>query len=277
MEEIVVIKCGGSTMDQLPDSFFQAIASLQQDGKKLVIVHGGGPAINAMLDRVQIAPQFVDGLRVTCEDTLGVVEMVLCGSINKALVRRLTRAGAKAWGVSGIDGQTIVAEKTSKPLGWVGEIKQMNAAIPKAILTQGYLPVIAPLSVSTDGGNTFNVNADVAAGAVAAALGAEKLVMVTDVPGILRPQADGSKALVQETNAREIAAMIADEVITGGMIPKVTAALDALGQGVEQVVICKGTAEDLLAVCAGKEAGTTVRQMGGELHEYSNSFHESHE
>lgn len=259
MEEIMVIKCGGSTMDQLPDSFFQAIASLQQDGKKLVIVHGGGPAINAMLDRVQITPQFVDGQRVTCEDTLGVVEMVLCGSINKALVRRLTLAGAKAWGMSGIDGQTIVAEKTGKPLGWVGEIRQVNAAIPHAILTQGYLPVIAPLSVSADGGNTYNVNADVAAGAVSAALGAKKLVMVTDVPGIL----DGSKALVQETNAQEIAAMIADEVITGGMIPKVQAALDALGQGVEQVVICKGTAEDLLAVCAGKEAGTTVRTRGG--------------
>ncbi|CAM3519576.1 acetylglutamate kinase [Brevibacillus invocatus] len=259
MEGIVVIKCGGSTMDQLPDSFFQAIAKLQEEGKKLVIVHGGGPAINAMLDRVQIVPQFVDGLRVTCEDTLGVVEMVLCGSINKSLVRRLTQAGAKAWGVSGIDGQTLVAQKTSKPLGWVGEIQKTNIGIPQAILSQGYVPVIAPLSVSADGTEHFNVNADVAAGAIAAALAAEKLVMVTDVPGILRPQTDGSKAVVKETSADDIAQMIADEVITGGMIPKVQSALDALGQGVDQVVICKGTAEDLLAVCANQAVGTTVR------------------
>lgn len=259
MEGIVLIKCGGSTMDQLPDSFFQAIAKLQAEGKKLVIVHGGGPAINDMLDRVQIVPQFVDGLRVTCEDTLGVVEMVLCGSINKSLVRRLTQAGAKAWGVSGIDGQTLVAQKTSKPLGWVGEIQKTNIGIPQAILSQGYVPVIAPLSVSADGTEHFNVNADVAAGAIAAALAAEKLVMVTDVPGILRPQTDGSKAVVKETSADDIAQMIADEVITGGMIPKVQSALDALGQGVDQVVICKGTAEDLLAVCANQAVGTTVR------------------
>jgi len=259
MQGIVVIKCGGSTMDQLPDTFFQAIARLQAEGKQIVIVHGGGPAINGMLDRVQIVPQFVDGLRVTCEDTLRVVEMVLCGSMNKALVRRLTQAGAKAWGVSGIDGQTLIAEKTTKPLGWVGEVKQADTTIPLAILGQGYVPVIAPLSVSHDGAEAFNVNADVAAGAIAAALSAEKLVMVTDVPGILRPGPDGGRALVQETSAEEIAQMIADGIITGGMIPKVQSALDALGQGVKQVVICRGTAEDLLAVSSGEAVGTTVR------------------
>lgn len=259
MQGIVVIKCGGSTMDQLPEAFFEAIAKLQAEGRELVIVHGGGPAINSMLDRVQITPQFVDGLRVTCEDTLRVVEMVLCGSINKVLVRRLTQAGAKAWGVSGIDGQTLIAQKTAKPLGWVGEIQSADTAIPKAILGQGYVPVIAPLSVGADGVDTFNVNADVAAGAIAAALSAEKLVMVTDVPGIMRPEADGQKVVVQETSAEEIGEMIADGVITGGMIPKVQSALDALGQGVQQVVICRGTAEDLLAVCAGEAVGTTIR------------------
>jgi acetylglutamate kinase len=259
MEGIIVIKCGGSTMEQLPDTFFQAIAKLQGEGKPIVIVHGGGPAINGMLDKVQITPQFVDGLRVTCEDTLRVVEMVLCGSINKALVRQLTQAGAKAWGASGIDGQTLIAEKTTKPLGWVGEVKQADTTIPLAILDQGYVPVIAPLSVSADGSDAFNVNADIAAGTIAASLSAEKLVMVTDVPGILRPLPDGSKELVQETSADEIHQMIADGVITGGMIPKVQAALDALSQGVNQVVICRGTAEDLLAVSAGEAVGTTVR------------------
>lgn len=259
MQGIVVIKCGGSTMDQLPDSFFQAIAKLQQEGKQIVIVHGGGPAINSMLDRVQITPQFVDGLRVTCEDTLRVVEMILCGSINKLLVRRLTQAGAKAWGVSGIDGQTLVAQKTSKPLGWVGEITKADTAIPAAILEKGYVPVIAPLSVSDNGVDTYNVNADVAAGAIAAALSAEKLIMVTDVPGIMRPQADGTKEVVAQTSTEEIQAMIEAQIITGGMIPKVQAALDALGQGVNQVVICRGTAEDLLGVCTGETVGTTVR------------------
>ncbi|MGZ0051819.1 acetylglutamate kinase [Brevibacillus gelatini] len=259
MQGIIVIKCGGSTMDQLPDSFFQAIARLQQEGRQIVIVHGGGPAINNMLDRVQIVPQFVDGLRVTCEDTLRVVEMVLCGSINKVLVRRLTQAGAKAWGVSGIDGQTLIAQKTAKPLGWVGEITKVDTTIPQAILAQGYVPVIAPLSVSEDGADTYNINADVAAGAIAAALAAEKLIMVTDVPGILRPQADGTKAVVAQTSAAEIQDMIQSGIISGGMIPKVQAALDALGEGVDQVVICRGTAEDLLGVCAGEAVGTTVR------------------
>jgi len=124
------------------------------------------------------------------------------------------------------------------------------------------VPVIAPLSVSADGTERYNVNADQAAGAVAAALGAEKLILVTDVPGIMRPQPDGSKAVVPYTNPQEIAGMIAAKVITGGMIPKVQAALDALAQGVEKVVICRGTAEELLAVCAGKEAGTTVAMQG---------------
>lgn len=259
MQRIVVIKCGGSTMDLLPDSFFQAIAGLQAQGQQIVIVHGGGPAINSMLDRVQIAPQFVEGLRVTCEDTLRVVEMVLCGSINKALVRRLTQAGAKAWGVSGIDGQILLATKTAKPLGWVGEIKGADTTIPNAILGQGYVPVIAPLSVSEDGEHTFNVNADIAAGAIAAALHAEKLIMITDVPGIMQPQSDGTKAVVPVTSAEEIQEMIQGQIITGGMIPKVQAALDALGQGVEQVVICRGTSEDLLGVCAGEAVGTIVR------------------
>ncbi|MGN7469363.1 acetylglutamate kinase [Brevibacillus sp. SAFN-007a] len=259
MQKTVIIKCGGSTMEQLPDAFFQAIARLQREGRQIVIVHGGGPAINSMLDRVQIKPQFVDGLRVTCEDTLRVVEMVLCGSINKGLVRRLTQAGAKAWGVSGVDGQMLIARKTAKPLGWVGDMAKTDTAIPQAILAQGYIPVIAPLSVSEDGANTYNINADVAAGAIAAALAAEKLLMVTDVPGILRPQTDGTKAVVAQTSAEEIRDMIQSGIITGGMIPKVQAALDALAQGVDQVVICRGTAEDLLGICTGEAIGTTVK------------------
>jgi acetylglutamate kinase len=260
MGEITVIKCGGSTMEQLPFAFFQAIADLQRAGKPLVIVHGGGPAINGMLQRLNIPPQFVDGLRVTCEQTLEVVEMVLCGTINKQLVRKLSQAGGKAWGVSGIDGNMLTARQTEKPLGWVGEIVGVDTAIPHAVLRQGYVPVIAPLAVSADGEHRLNVNADVAAGAIAAALSAERLVMVTDVPGILQPTVTGGKELLTEANAGQIREMIAAGVIYGGMIPKVQAALDALAQGVNKVVICQSS--DLNEVCSGGAAGTTI--TGGE-------------
>ncbi|MEJ8544062.1 acetylglutamate kinase [Brevibacillus borstelensis] len=258
MQGIVVIKCGGSTMEQLPDSFFQTIAQLQKMGKQLVVVHGGGPAINSMLERLAISSVFVDGLRVTCEDTLQVVEMVLCGQINKWLVRRLTEHGAKAWGVSGMDGSMLTAKRTDKPLGWVGEVTAVDAAIPLTILGQGYVPVIAPLAAGIGEAERYNVNADVSAGAVAAALGAESLVMVTDVPGILKPEADGAKTLVAKTDQAEIERMINEGIITGGMIPKVQAALDALSAGVAQVVICRGTAEDLRKVCQGENAGTAI-------------------
>jgi acetylglutamate kinase len=258
--ELTVIKCGGSTMEQLPFAFFQTIAELQRAGKPLVIVHGGGPAINGMLQRLQISPQFVDGLRVTCEQTLEVVEMVLCGTINKQLVRKLSQAGGKAWGLSGIDGNMLTAKQTEKPLGWVGDIVGVDTSIPRTALEAGYVPVIAPVAVSADGEHRFNVNADVAAGAVAAALSAERLVMVTDVPGILQPTAAGDKKLLTEANAALIRDMIANGVIFGGMIPKVQAALDALSQGVKKVVICQSA--DLNDVCNGKAVGTTI--TGGE-------------
>ncbi len=262
MKGITVIKCGGSTMEQLPFAFFQTIAELQRDGKQLVIVHGGGPAINAMLQKLNISPQFVDGLRVTCEETIGVVEMVLGGTINKQLVRRLSQAGAKAWGVSGIDGGMLTAKRTEKPLGLVGEIVRVNSTLPLGILENGYVPVIAPLAVTEDSEQTLNVNADVAAGAIAAALGADRLVMVTDVPGILQPGPDGEKTLVTETNAAQIEELISAGVIYGGMIPKVQSALDALAQGVQNVVICRGTAADLISVCNGEPEGTTIKGGG---------------
>jgi acetylglutamate kinase len=264
MKGMTVIKCGGSTMEQLPFAFFQAIAELQRDGHPFVIVHGGGPAINAMLQKLNITPQFVDGLRVTCEKTIHVVEMVLAGSINKELVRRLTQAGTKAWGVSGIDGGMLTATPTTKPLGLVGENIQVDSSLASWILEKGYVPVIAPLAVTKGGEQTLNVNADVAAGAIAAALGAERLVMVTDVPGILQPDADGGYELLAETNAEQIGQLIETGVIYGGMIPKVQSALDALAQGVRNVVICRGTAEDLCRICNGQPAGTIISGGGDD-------------
>jgi acetylglutamate kinase len=259
MASLIVLKCGGSTMEQLPDEFFDTIAKLKRDGKQLVIVHGGGPAINDLLNKLAIEPQFIDGLRVTCEDTMQAVEMVLAGSINKYLVRRVQQAGGKAWGISGQDAGVIIAKQTGKPLGMVGEIKQVNTEAILGILAAGCIPVLAPLGISADGSTVFNINADVVAGAIAAALSADKLMMITDVPGILVTEADGSKTLKAEARPQEIKQMINDKIIYGGMIPKVTSALDALGQGVKEVVICKGTSDDLLKAFANEQTGTTIK------------------
>lgn len=259
MESTIVIKCGGSTMEQLSSDFFAALSELQTKGKSIVLVHGGGPAINALLNQLNITPQFIDGLRVTCESTMQVVEMVLGGTLNKLLVRKLIKAGAKSWGLSGVDGRLLVAKQTEKPLGLVGEIEQVHVSGIRQLLAQGYLPVVAPLGVSADGEQVLNLNADIAAGAIAAALSAEKLLMVTDVPGILQPGIDGEKTPLTEASAEEIEAMIEAGIIYGGMIPKVRAALDALYQGVQEVVICQGTAADLIAACSGIQVGTSIK------------------
>lgn len=258
MASPIVIKCGGSTMEQLPSSFFETLVDLQKQGNQIVIVHGGGPAINAMLKQMEIPAQFIDGLRFTCEKTIGVVEMVLGASINKLLVRRLMQASGRAWGVSGEDGGLIKARQTERPLGLVGEIVQVESSILFTILAQGYIPVVAPLGVSEDGQHVYNINADVAAGAIAAALSAGKLLMVTDVEGIMVPQPDGEKQIRRTACAEEIKQMIETGVIYGGMIPKVQSALDALAAGVRQVVICKGSQEDLIQAFAGGQVGTTI-------------------
>jgi acetylglutamate kinase len=191
-----------------------------------------------------------------------IVEMVLAGTINKQLVRRVHQAGGKAWGVSGGDGGLLTAQKTPKPLGQVGEIRQVDIRPIQTMLHAGYIPVIAPVGISADGASCYNINADTAAGAIAAALRAQKLLMITDVPGILQKNEHGEKMLLAETNAAQIESMIATGDIYGGMIPKVKAALDALREGVKEVVICRGEADVLRAACAGKEIGTTIKGVG---------------
>ena len=260
---LVVIKCGGSTMEQLSAAFYETIAQLQRSGEQLVLVHGGGPMINEVLEKLEIPPRFIEGLRYTCEATMNVVEMVLGGSINKQLVRRLLQAGSRAWGLSGVDGGLITARQTDKPLGLVGEIERVDTSLLLNLLKQGFLPVVAPLGVAADGSQVYNINADVAAGAVAAALGASKLLMITDVPGILVPSG-GSQVLKESADAQEIEEMIASGIISGGMIPKVRSALAALEQGVEEVVICRGTPEELRGIFAGKPVGTSLRRSRQE-------------
>jgi acetylglutamate kinase len=186
-QERFVMKCGGSTLAALPDSFFDDLRQLQEDGYRPVIVHGGGPAISEMLGRLGIESEFVNGLRKTDEATLDVVEMVLAGRINKEIVRRIQAGGAKALGLSGTDGMLIQARPVANrdEIGFVGDVTGVNTAIIEGVTAMGHIPVIAPIGIDASG-QRYNINADTAAGAVASELGVDRMIVVTDVPGILR-------------------------------------------------------------------------------------------
>ncbi len=261
-KEIVVIKCGGSTLDALPDSFYEEIAALRERGVVPVMVHGGGPAISGMLEQMNITPQFVDGMRVTDEVTLQVVQMVLIGRINKQIVVRMQQAAARATGVSGIDGGILQAVPLNESLGYVGRITQVNPGLIHDLIDKNYTVVVSPLACD-GGGQVYNINADTAAGAIAAVLGARQLVMVTDVPGVMKPDAEGNKQVLSLLSEQEVESLIADGVIYGGMIPKVKAALDGLNQGVAEVVIVDGKEDGILTqVVERKPVGTRIVKDG---------------
>jgi acetylglutamate kinase len=266
--KIVVIKYGGSTIGldgNLIDSVILDIIWLKQVGLKPVIVHGGGKAINHLLQRLEHPSQFVGGLRVTDDQTMEVVEMVLGGHINKQLVAAFGANGCPAVGVTGVDGNLLRVTKKNHPdgdLGWVGEVEQVNAGMIHTLLAGGFIPVIAPIGVD-EKGVRYNINADSAAGAIAGALGAEKLILLTDVPGILRETASGKK-LISEITPPEIFELIHQGIISGGMVPKVEACLEALSQGARHVHILNGNDRHalLLEVFTDRGIGTLVR--GGE-------------
>ncbi|MGG0755717.1 acetylglutamate kinase [Brevibacillus laterosporus] len=258
LHEVMVIKCGGSMLEQLPESFYNKLATLQAEGRSIVIVHGGGPAINQMLEQLKIEPTFSNGLRVTDEPTMQAVEMVLSGPINKLVVRKILHAGGKAWGLSGVDGSLLQAVEKTQGLGLVGSITAVNQAPLQLLLSNGYIPVVSPIAVSEDGRTRYNCNADTVAGAIASALGAKQLLMLTDVPGIWAENELGEKQLLPTVTTEDIQLMMKNQIITGGMIPKVQAALDALAQGVHEVVICKGEAETLDGLVKGMAVGTSI-------------------
>src|SRR5690242_12159488 len=187
-ESCFVMKCGGSTLAALPDVFFEDMRRLQEDGVIPVVVHGGGPAISDTLNRLGIETEFVGGLRKTNEAVLDVVEMVLAGRINKEIVRKIQLGGAKALGLSGVDGRLIEAEPVSNAdeVGLVGDVVRVNAELIRGVVAMGYIPVIAPVGLGKDGSQRYNINADTAAGAVASHIGAQRMIVVTDVPGILK-------------------------------------------------------------------------------------------
>ena len=246
----IVVKYGGHAMgeEKLADQFGRDIAILKQIGVNPVVVHGGGPQINAMLKRLAIQSTFVDGLRVTDEAMVEVVEMVLAGTVNKHVAGLINRAGALAVGICGKDGGLIHARKlrrtVSDPgsriereldLGFVGEPEHVDVRVIHALTGAGLIPVIAPVGVGVDG-QTYNINADTVAGAVAGALGATRLLMLTDVAGVL----DSNKRLIQEMTIAEVEAGIASGMISGGMIPKVECCVEAVRGGVKAAVILDG-------------------------------------
>ncbi|GAA4873740.1 acetylglutamate kinase [Paenibacillus vulneris] len=252
-----VMKCGGSTLAALPDSFFLDMKRLQDEAIIPVIVHGGGPAISSTLEKLGIETEFVNGLRKTNEAVLDVVEMVLSGQINKEIVRKIQLSGARAMGLSGVDGHLIQAEPVANAheVGLVGDVTKVNAELIQGIVKMGYMPVIAPVGLGADGGQRYNINADTAAGAVASHLGVERMIVVTDVPGIM----NGEKKVLPSVTVQEIDAMIASGEIYGGMIPKVRAAVQCIQGKVREVIIVNGAEPEVLSkVIKGAAIGTRI-------------------
>lgn len=270
-EETVVIKFGGNAMgDQaLADAFAQDIVYLKQSGVNPVVVHGGGPQIAAMLKKLEIKSEFVNGLRVTDKPTVEIVEMVLAGAINKEIVSAINRQGGKAVGISGKDANLMVAEQiTEMPdpesnlmqaidIGYVGKPKDVNAHIVDVISNSDLIPVVAPVAIGSNG-QTLNVNADSFASALAAELQAKRLLLLTDVTGVL----DKDKKLVSRLSVDEARALIKDGTISGGMIPKINGCIDVVENGVEAVVIIDGRVPHcvLLELFTEHGVGTLVGQ-----------------
>ena len=269
-EEIVVVKYGGHAMgeEDLAKSFARDIVLMEQTAINPVVVHGGGPQIGDMLKRLGIKSEFAGGLRITDAATIEIVEMVLAGSINKQIVGFINEAGGKAVGLCGKDGNMVLARKASRSmvdpdsniekiidLGFVGEPEKVDTTVLTQILGRDLIPVLAPLATSKDGA-TYNVNADTFAGAIAGALKAKRLLLLTDVPGVL----DKSKTLIKELSADDARRLIADGTISGGMIPKVETCIYALEAGVEGVVILDGKVPHavLLELLTDHGAGTLM-------------------
>jgi acetylglutamate kinase len=270
-----VVKYGGHAMgeEELAREFARDVVLLRQVGINPIVVHGGGPQIGEMLKRLKIKSSFVDGLRVTDQATVEIVEMVLSGSINKQIVTAINSAGGSAIGLSGKDGSLIEAKKLTRTkrdpgsniesildLGFVGEPTRINPHVLEPFRNSDIIPVIAPIGLGADG-TTYNINADTVAGAVAAAVKARRLLMLTDVKGVL----DRDRRLIPEMTATEVRARIADGTISGGMIPKVETCLDAVEAGVEGAVILDGRVPHalLLEVFTEHGVGTMIRREGG--------------
>ena len=275
----VVVKYGGNAMgdDKLKESFARDIVLMKLVGINPVVVHGGGPQIGELLDRLSIKSEFVDGMRVTDSKTMDVVEMVLGATVNKEIVNMIGAAGGKAFGVTGKDGQLIkakklvVSHKTPEmevpeiiDIGHVGEVASINKSVIDMLVNSGFIPVIAPIGVGSDGAS-YNINADLVAGKVAEVLDAEKLILLTNVAGLK----DKSGEILTGLNTSRVNELIADETIYGGMLPKISCALDAVKSGVSSAHIIDGRVEHavMLEIFTDEGVGTLITNQESDLEE----------
>ena len=260
--EVIVIKYGGNAMinEQLKLQVMEDIALLWLIGIKVVLVHGGGPEINELMDKLGKKPVFVDGLRVTDKETVDIVEMVLAGKVNKSLVTLLQMKGGHAVGISGVDGGMIEAEIKDERLGYVGKITKIRTQPITDLLEKNYIPVISTVAGDRHG-NVYNINGDTAAAHIAGALHAERLLMMTDIAGILRDKDDPS-SLIPELTISEANALREEGVISGGMIPKVECCIKAINEGVKNVTILDGRIPHsvLMELLTNEGAGTMVKK-----------------
>ena len=270
--KVIVVKFGGNAMGkkEYVSSFAEDIVLLQQVGMLPIVVHGGGPQIGEMLSKLKIRTEFIDGLRVTDSATIDVVEMVLSGVTNKSIVTAISNAGAKAVGISGKDGNLITAKRLMKmdknsdsnveraiDLGFVGVPEKIDPQVIKALINEKMIPVIAPVGMGEDG-LTYNINADTAAGAISASMKASRMIMLTDVAGVL----DKNGKLIPELTINEALALIKNKVVVGGMIPKLRTCIDAVDGGAEASVIMDGTIPHslLLELFTEHGVGTIIRK-----------------
>ena len=269
--KVVVVKYGGNAMvnEQLKQQVMEDVVLLWLIGVKVVLVHGGGPEISQTMKALGKEAVFVDGLRVTDRETVDIVQMVLAGKINKTLVNLLEMKGGQAMGISGMDGRLIEAEIKDERLGYVGEITHINIQPVTDLLEKGYIPVISTLGCDREG-NAYNINGDTAAARVAGALEAERLIMLSDIPGLLRDK-DDPTTLIPELSVMEATRLRQEGVISGGMIPKMECCVEAIRRGVKKVIIMDGRVPHsiLMELLTDEGAGTMIKgasSMNEEQH-----------
>lgn len=258
--KVIVVKYGGNAMtnEQLKQDVMSDIVLLSTVGMKIVLVHGGGPEINAMLNKIGKESKFVNGLRYTDEETVNIVQQVLCGKVNKDLVEKLYQHKGKAIGLCGIDGHMIEAKQLNPDLGLVGEITKINTDIINDTLNSGYIPVISTVASSEDG-KVYNINADTAAARIAAEMKAESLILMTDIVGLLRDKDDES-TLIPTVGVSEVPYLKKQNIISGGMIPKIDCCVEAVRRGVKQANIIDGRIPHsiLIELLTNEGAGTMI-------------------
>ncbi len=260
--EIVVVKYGGNAMvnEELKQQVMQDMVLLQLIGVKVVLVHGGGPDVSDAMKKFGKEPKFINGLRVTDKETMEIAQMVLAGKVNKTLVNMLESHGGKAMGISGMDGRLIEAKIKNESLGFVGEVTKVNIGPVLDLLEKGYIPVIATLGCDKKG-NAYNINGDTTAAAIAGALKAKRLIMMTDVAGVLKDPADES-SIIKEMSIMQAEYLKDEGIISGGMIPKVDCCISAIKSGVQKVIIMNGCIPHaiLMELLTNEGAGTMVKE-----------------